>query len=105
MVESLLKIRSLPNNTKVYCAHEYTLNNANFALSLEPKNEKLKKKIENIKNRRSKGLSTIPTTLGEEKILNPFLRFDNDAFIKSIGLEKKSNIENFRVIREMKDNF
>ena len=45
MVESLLKIRSLPNNTKVYCAHEYTLNNANFALSLEPKNEKLKKKL------------------------------------------------------------
>ena len=105
MVESLLKIRSLPNNTKVYCAHEYTLNNANFALSLEPKNEKLKKKIENIKNRRSKGLSTIPTTLGEEKMLDPFLRFDNNAFIKSIGLQKKSNIENFRVIREMKDNF
>ena len=105
MVESLLKIRSLPNNTKVYCAHEYTLNNANFALSLEPKNKKLKKKIENIKNRRLRGLSTIPTTLGEEKMPNPFLRFDNDAYIKSIGLEKKSNIENFRVIREMKDNF
>ena len=105
MVESLLKIRSLPNNTKVYCAHEYTLNNANFALSLEPKNNKLKKKIEQIKTRRSKGLSTIPSTLGEEKILNPFLRFDNDAFIKSVGLKKKSNIENFKVIREMKDNF
>ena len=45
MVESLLKIRSLPNNTKVYCAHEYTLNNANFAQSLEPKNDKLKKKL------------------------------------------------------------
>jgi hydroxyacylglutathione hydrolase len=105
MVESLLKIRSLPNNTKVYCAHEYTLNNANFALSLEPKNNKLKKKIEQIKTRRSKGLSTIPSTLGEEKILNPFLRFDNDAFIKSVGLKKKSNVENFKVIREMKDNF
>ena len=105
MVESLLKIRSLPNNTKVYCAHEYTLNNANFALSLEPKNDKLKKKIEQIKSRRSKGLSTIPSFLGEEKILNPFLRFDNDAFIKSVGLKKKSNIENFKVIREMKDNF
>ena len=105
MVESLLKIRSLPNNTKVYCAHEYTLNNANFAQSLEPKNDKLKKKIEQIKSRRSKGLSTIPSTLGEEKIFNPFLKFDNDAFIKSIGLKKKSNIENFRVIREMKDNF
>ena len=105
MVESLLKIRSLPNNTKIYCAHEYTLNNANFALSLEPKNEELKKKIEHIKSRRSQGLPTIPSTLGEEKILNPFLRFDNDNFINSIGLENKSNIENFRVIREMKDNF
>ena len=105
MVESLLKIRSLPNNTKVYCAHEYTLNNANFALSLEPKNNKLKEKIEQIKIRRSKGLSTIPSMLGEEKILNPFLRFDNDAFIKSVGLKKKSDIENFKVIREMKDNF
>ena len=66
---------------------------------------KLKKKIEQIKIRRSKGLSTIPSMLGEEKILNPFLRFDNDAFIKSVGLKKKSNIENFKVIREMKDNF
>ena len=100
MVDSLLKIRSLPNNTKIYCAHEYTLSNANFALSLEPKNEKLKEKIEQIKNRRSKGLSTIPTTLGEEKILNPFLRFDNDDFIKSVGLEKKSNIENFRLLEK-----
>ena len=89
MVESLLKIRSLPNNTKVYCAHEYTLNNANFALSLEPKNEKLKMKIEQIKNRRSKGLSTIPSTLGEEKILNPFLRFDNEKFYKVNWIEKE----------------
>ena len=104
MVESLLKIRSLPNNTKVYCAHEYTLNNANFALSLEPKNNKLKKKIEQIKTRRSKGLSTIPTTLGEEKILNPFLRFDNDAFIKSVGLKKKSNIEKQSLISWNKTN-
>ena len=65
----------------------------------------LQKKIEQIKIRRSKGLSTIPSTLGEEKVLNPFLKFDNDAFIKSVGLKNKSNIENFRVIREMKDNF
>ena len=51
MVNSLLKIRSLPNNTKIYCAHEYTLNNANFALSLDPKNLKLKEKIVEIKKK------------------------------------------------------
>ena len=52
MVKSLLKIRSLPNNTKIYCAHEYTLNNANFALSLDPKNLKLKEKIVEIKKKK-----------------------------------------------------
>ena len=49
MVQSLLKIRSLPDHTKVYCAHEYTLNNANFALSLDPFNEKLKKRSQKLK--------------------------------------------------------
>ena len=53
MVESLLKLRSLPNETKVYCAHEYTLQNALFALSLEPNNEAIKKK-DKIKDLRSK---------------------------------------------------
>ena len=49
MVQSLLKIRSLPDNTKIYCAHEYTLNNANFALSLDPEKRNLKKKLLRLK--------------------------------------------------------
>ena len=72
MVESLLKIRALPDETKIYCAHEYTLNNANFAQTLEPNNEDLKKKIEEIK-KKTQGLQ-IPSILGEEN--NPF-KFDD----------------------------
>ena len=67
MVQSLLKIRSLPDNTKIYCAHEYTLNNANFALSLDPSNKKLKAKVQEIKIKRSRNVPTIPCFLGDEK--------------------------------------
>ena len=105
MVESLLKLRSLPNETKIYCAHEYTLQNALFALSLEPNNEAIKKKIDKIKDLRSKNLATIPSTLAEEKKLNPFLKFDDKNFLNSIGLNESSSTDNFRVIRQMKDNF
>ena len=105
MVKSLLKIRSLPNNTKIYCAHEYTLNNANFALSLDPKNLKLKEKIVEIKEKRSKNIPTVPCYLGEEKDLNPFLMFDNKKYLMRIGLQNSTKEENFRIIRGMKDNF
>ena len=104
MVESLLKIRSLPNETKVFCGHEYTLKNALFALSLEPNNEALKKKVKQIEELRSKGLPTIPSFLSEEKKFNPFLRFDNTLFMNSVGLKKLSSIQSFKIIREMKDN-
>ena len=69
MVQSLLKIRSLPDNTKIYCAHEYTLNNANFALSLDPSNKKLKAKVQEIKIKRSRNVPTIPCFLEMRKIL------------------------------------
>ena len=105
MVKSLLKIRSLPNDTKIYCAHEYTLNNAKFALSLDPKNEKLKEKIIDIKTKRSMNIPTVPCNLGEEKVLNPFLMFDNKKYLKRIGLENLTSEESFKIIRGMKDNF
>ena len=105
MVKSLLKIRSLPNDTKIYCAHEYTLNNANFALSLDPKNKKLKEKIIDIKTKRSMNIPTVPCNLGEEKVLNPFLMFDNKKYLKRIGLRNLTSEESFKIIRGMKDNF
>ena len=105
MVESLSKIRSLPDHTKIYCAHEYTLNNAEFALSIDPKNGVLKRKVSEIKEKRSQNIPTVPALLSEEKKLNPFLNFDNKEFIKRIGIEDISSTDNFRVIREMKDKF
>ena len=105
MVESLSKIRSLPDHTKIYCAHEYTLNNAEFALSIDPKNGVLKRKVLEIKEKRSQNIPTVPALLSEEKKLNPFLNFDNKEFIKRIGIEDISSTDNFRVIREMKDKF
>ena len=105
MVQSLLKIRSLPDHTKVYCAHEYTLNNANFALSLDPLNKKLKGKVTEIERKRSKNIPTIPCNLGDEKNFNPFLMFDNKDYLKRIGLNNLNDEESFKIIREMKDNF
>ena len=104
MVKSLLKIRSLPDNTKIYCAHEYTLNNANFALSLDPEKRKLKEKIIDIQIKRSKNIPTIPTYLGEEKRLNPFLMFDDKKYLKRIGLENLNSEESFKMIRVKKDD-
>ena len=69
MVESLLKIRALPDETKIYCAHEYTLNNANFAQTLEPNNEDLKKKIEEIKKKEPKAYLQFRRFLGRKKNL------------------------------------
>ena len=105
MVRSLLKIRALPNSTRVYCAHEYTLSNAKFAQSLEPNNRMLRKKINKIKKKRLLNKPAIPSVLTKEKKFNPFLRFDDVNFINNIGLEGISDEENFRVIRRMKDNF
>ncbi len=105
MVKSLLKIRALPDITKVYCAHEYTLSNAKFAQSLEPNNKILREKINEIKKKRLLNKPTIPSLLSEEKKFNPFLKFDDVNFINNIGLESISDEENFRVIRQMKDNF
>ncbi len=105
MTRSLLKIRSLPNETRIYCGHEYTKSNAMFALQLEPDSLLLKKKIEDINKKRESNQPTVPSILAEEKELNPFLKFDDKKFLKKIGLEDSSSEESFRIIRQMKDQF
>ena len=105
MTESILKIRSLPDSTKIYCGHEYTESNAKFAEFLDPGDDLLKKKILNIKKDRLESKPTIPAILEEEKKLNPFMKFDNQEYLDSIKIENISNAENFKRIRIMKDNF
>lgn len=102
---SLLKIRQLPAQTKVYCAHEYTETNARFALSLEPDNQQLKELIQTIRERRSQGRPTIPSSLEIENQFNPFLRADNVDFQRLIGMENCNPIHVFAAIRQQKDNF
>ncbi len=105
MWSSLLKIRSLPDDTTVYCGHEYTLSNMKFAKFLDTDNALLDDVSLKIKNKREKGLPTIPFNLGVEKNINPFLRADDNNFIKSVGLNIDNAPESFGEIRLKKDNF
>ena len=102
---SLLKLRSLPEDTSVYCGHEYTLSNMKFANYIDPNNALLNKISLEIKNKREKGLPTVPFNLGVEKKINPFLRADDDNFVKSIGLSRNNAAESFGDIRLKKDRF
>ena len=91
MFNSLNKIKSLPNETKIYCGHEYTLNNSKFCIKHDPNNLNLKNKIENIKKQVKDGLPTIPSTIKDELDCNIFLR--------------TNDLESFSKLRDLKDNF
>nr|ACU18557.1 unknown [Glycine max] len=106
MLSSLKKIMSLPDNTNIYCGHEYTLNNTKFALSIEPENEELQSYAAQVAYLRSKGLPTIPTTLKMEKACNPFLRTSSAAIRQSLNIAATANdAEALGGIRQAKDNF
>jgi hydroxyacylglutathione hydrolase len=76
MSQSLAKFAVLPKNTLVYCTHEYTLSNIRFALAVEPHNTKLISWAEKAQSLRSQNLPTLPTTIGQELQVNPFMRCD-----------------------------
>ena len=105
MWSSLAKLKSLPEDTSVYCGHEYTLSNMKFANYIDTNNALLNKISLEIKNKREKGLPTVPFNLGVEKKINPFLRVDDDNFIKSVGIRSNNVSESFGKIRLKKDNF
>ena len=89
MWDTLQKIMALPDETKIYCGHEYTLANAAFCLSVEPDNSDLKTRADQVRNLRAKGKATIPSSIGMEKKTNVFLR--------------AGSAERFAEIRKMKD--
>lgn len=106
MLSSLRKIMSLPDETNIYCGHEYTLSNSKFALAIEPKNEALQSYASHVANLRSKGLPTIPTTLKTEKSCNPFLRTSSTEIRQALNIPATANDElALGVIRQAKDNF
>ena len=91
MYNSLNKLKSLPKETKIYCGHEYTLNNSKFCLEHDSENSSLLKKIEFIKKQRNNNLPTIPSTLQDEIDCNIFLR--------------ANDLKTFSKLRDLKDNF
>lgn len=105
MHTSLEKLRALPPETIVYCGHEYTLANARFALTVDPDNAALKARAAKIEALRAEGRATLPTTIGEELATNPFLRWDDPAICRHLGMEKASDAEVFGEIRARKDKF
>lgn len=106
MWESLDKIRKLPAQTSIYCAHEYTENNGRFALTVEPGNEVLQQRIEEVARLRAGANSTIPSVLKQELHANPFLRPESPEIRQRLGKSaKSSNLEIFTILRQMKDRF
>jgi hydroxyacylglutathione hydrolase len=106
MHSSLTKISALPDDTNIYCGHEYTLSNSKFAMSIEPSNEELKSYALQIAQLRDKGVPTIPTTLKKEKACNPFLRTWSSEIRRILNIESSvSDQEALGVIRQAKDRF
>jgi len=105
MLHSLNKIKQLPTNTKIYCAHEYTQTNAEFALSLEPNNLLLQQTLATIKIKRNNQQATVPTVLAHELNTNPFLRANNPNIKKAINKQGASELEVFTDIRQRKDHW
>ncbi len=103
MVDSLHQFRQLPDNTLVWCAHEYTLKNLQFALTVDPDNLELQKRSSRVRAMRQQNQPTIPALLGEEKLTNPFLRCDRPELQNR--LQTQGTVHTFRKLRGMKDQF
>ena len=108
MYDSLSILKKLPMNTKVYSGHEYTESNLKFATNVEPLNQKLISRYNEVIKLRRQGLSTLPTTIELELETNPFFRVDQNEIQKLIS-EKfstpKNNKDIFTAVRQWKDNF
>jgi len=110
MYHSLIKkIALLPPDTLIYCAHEYTEKNLEFALTIDPQNRFLIERIRKVKELRNKNKPTVPSLLKEELLTNPFLRVHTDELLNSLKVKTQINtadpIEVFKNIRLLKDAF
>ena len=103
MVDSLSKLRALPDNTRVWCAHEYTLKNLQFALSVDAVNPDLQTRYAQVQEARRRLVATVPSQLGVEKRTNPFLRWEEPTL--QAAVKSKEPVQTFARLRGMKDQF
>lgn len=105
MWEGLAKLRRLPDETTVYCGHEYSQANAAFALSVDPSNQELQKLADEIANAHAQNQPTVPFNLGRNKSTNPFLRADDPAIAAAMNSSSTDAAKVFGALRRAKDNF
>ena len=109
MHHSLSRLKSLPPDTEVYCAHEYTLANLRFAQAVEPGNDALAERVQTDSSRRQRDLPTVPSTIALERATNPFLRSHLDEVRDSASgyasMQLSDDVSTFATIRHWKDNF
>ncbi len=103
MLNSLDQLRALPDHTRVWCAHEYTLKNLQFAVTVDGENPDLQARFQDVQVMRSKGEATVPSQIGIEKRTNPFLRWDQPALQAAAGIQDPIRV--FAKIRGKKDLF
>jgi hydroxyacylglutathione hydrolase len=97
------KLSALPDNTKVYCGHEYTVNNLKFAKTVEPENPDLVAKTEWANTKRALNEPTVPSSIGQEKLFNPFMRVNVPSVMSFTGTSDP--IATMAALRRAKDNF
>ena len=105
MWSSLEKLMALPDDTIVYCSHEYTLANASFAVTVDPGNAALAERQAAFESLRENGLPTVPTRIDLEKATNPFLRASDPSIRAHLAMTDATDAEVFAEIRRRKDNF
>lgn len=109
MIASLARLAALPDDTRVYCAHEYTLSNLRFAQEVEPGNQALAARIAAERGKRERGQPTVPSSIGLEKATNPFLRHTEPAILERLAacgkLDAREPEAAFAALREWKNNY
>jgi hydroxyacylglutathione hydrolase len=109
MLNSLSRLKALPDETQVYCGHEYTEKNLEFASTLESGNREISAKLACVRELRARGLSTVPSTIREEKQTNPFFRWDSDEIKDHLKKQftdlKLDPLSVFAQVRKLKDAF
>lgn len=105
MFSSLKRLEALPDDTLVYCGHDYTKTNAAFAQYVDPANRALQDRVSDVSQLIARREASLPTTLGQERATNPFLRPHDPAIRQQLGLEKASDLDVFSALRDLKDRF
>jgi hydroxyacylglutathione hydrolase len=105
MFDTLAKIAALPDETRVYCGHEYTQSNGKFAATVDPLNPLLLRRIREVDELRGAGRASLPTTVGLERATNPFLRADDADVRQAMGMAGADPVAVFAAMRERKNRF